>query len=383
LPRPATPSPPPGGSGRLRPEREPIPLETLPELTRQLLSVPREAGTPDAAKARELIADHLRRLGYKIEIQRFFFSPASLRAFPLFGAGLGGLAVILLPLLYSHQAPPWAALALWAAGLAALLVLVSGVGLGWVALGESAREDANLVATRGGDRPRRWIVAHLDSKAQGHSMAGRLIAVWVTVLATAALSVLALARLNAPVGAVWLVAGAALALAAGFLAGKGQLRGRSPGARDNGSGIVAVLTAAEASSDPGLGILITGAEEFGLVGARVFAHLLSPGLQDMEFVNVDTVDEEGTLSLVSHNTRGQQLAGKLEPALARLGMPIRSRRLPIGIFVDSVPLARVAPAITIGRLTWRTLQRIHTPADTADGLSLETARRLGKALASN
>jgi len=383
LPRPATPSPPPGGSGQPHPERKPIPLETLHELTRQLLSVPREAGTPDAAKARELIADHLRGLGYTIEIQRFFFSPASLRAFPIFGAGLGGLAVVLLPLLYSPQAPPWAALALWAAGLAALLVLVSGVGLGWVALGESAREDANLVATRGSDRPRRWIVAHLDSKAQGHSMAGRLIAVWVTVLAAAALSVLTIARLNAPVDAVWLVAGATLALAAGFLAGKGQLRGRSPGARDNGSGIVAALTAAEASSDPSLGILITGAEEFGLVGARVFAHLHSPGLQDMEFVNVDTVDEEGTLSLVSHNTRGQQLAGKLEPVLAQLGMPVRSRRLPIGIFVDSAPLARVASAITIGRLTWRTLQRIHTPADTADGLSLETARRLGKALASN
>lgn len=252
-----------------------------------------------------------------------------------------------------------------------------------MALGEPAREDANLIATRGSDRPRRWIVAHLDSKAQGHSMAGRLIAVWVTVLATAALSLLALARLNAPLDAPWLVGGAALALAAGFLAGKGQLRGRSPGARDNGSGIVAALTAAEASSDPGMGILITGAEEFGLVGARVFAHLLSPALQDVEFVNVDTVDDEGTLSLVSHNTRGQRLAGKLQPALSQLGMPVRSRRLPVGIFVDSAPLSRVAPAITIGRLTWRTLRRIHTPADTADGLSLETARRVGKALALN
>jgi hypothetical protein len=132
-----------------------------------------------------------------------------------------------------------------------------------------------------------------------------------------------------------------------------------------------------------MGILITGAEEFGLVGARVFAHLLRPGLQDVEFVNVDTVDDEGTLSLVSHNTRGQRLAGRLQPVLAQLGMPVRSRRLPIGIFVDSAPLSRVAPAVTIGRLTWRTLRRIHTPADNADGLSLDTARRIGKALAVN
>jgi hypothetical protein len=329
-----------------------------------------------------LIANYLRGLGYRIEFQRFFFSPASLRGFPLFGAGLGGLAVALLPLLYLRQAPAWSALALWTAGLAALLILVSGVGLGWVALGEPAREDANLIATRGSERPRRWIVAHLDSKAQGHSMAGRLIAVWVTILATVGLSVLAVARLNSPPGIPWLVAGVALALAAGFLAGKGQLRGRSPGARDNGSGVVAALTAAEASTDPALGILITGAEEFGLVGARIFAHL-TPELQEVEFVNVDTVDDEGTLALVSHNARGERLAARLQPGLSRLGIPVRSRRLPLGIFVDSAPLARVAPAITIGRLTWRTLQRIHTPADTVDGFALETARRVGRALASN
>jgi hypothetical protein len=213
-------------------------------------------------------------------------------------------------------------------------------------------------------------------------MAGRLIAVWVIVLATAALSVLVIARLNSPLGIPWLVAGGALALAAGFLAGKGQLRGHSPGARDNGSGVVAALTAAEASSDPALGILITGAEEFGLVGARIFAHL-TPGLQEVEFVNIDTVDDEGTLALVSHNARGQRLAARLQPGLSRLGIPVRSRRLPLGIFVDSAPLARVAPAITIGRLTWRTLQRIHTPADTADGFALDTARQVGKALGSN
>jgi hypothetical protein len=100
-------------------------------------------------------------------------------------------------------------------------------------------------------------------------------------------------------------------------------------------------------------------------------------------VNVDTVDDEGTLALVSHNARGQQFAARLEPTISQLGVPVRSRRLPIGIFVDSAPLARVATAITIGRLTWRTLRCIHTPADTADGFALETARRIGKALASN
>jgi Iap family predicted aminopeptidase len=58
--------------------------------------------------------------------------------------------------------------------------------------------------------------------------------------------------------------------------------------------------------------------------------------------------------------------------------------LPPGILTDSVPFARLGvPAVTIGRLTWRTLRTIHTPRDTADGLSLAMAERIGHALAVN
>jgi hypothetical protein len=147
--------------------------------------------------------------------------------------------------------------------------------------------------------------------------------------------------------------------------------------------VIAALTAAEATADPQVGILITSAEEFGLIGARVFARL-GLDLGDAEFVNLDTLDQEGKLYIVSHDARGEGLARRLEPRLVSLGLPVRRRRLPLGIFVDSAPLARTrAPSITIGRLTWKTLRRIHTAADTPDGLSFATAERLGRALVSN
>jgi peptidase M28-like protein len=355
---------------------------TLDQTARQILALPREAGTPEAAMARELVTGHLTALGYKVQVQKFSFTPASLRAFPIFGAGLGGLALVLLPFLASNHLPAWASLALWLPGLLALAVVAGGIGLGWVPLGEAPREDANLIATRGAP-PRRWIVAHLDSKAQGHSMAGRLVAVWTVGLAIGVLTLLTLFRLSGALPPVWLGIGAGLALVAGLLAGRGRLRGRSLGARDNGTGIVAALAAAEACSDPKVGILITGAEEFGLVGARVFARLAGD-LQEVEFVNVDTVDQEGALYLVSHNATGERLARRVEPLLSSLALPLKRRRLPLGIFVDSAPLARAhAPAITIGRLTWGTLRRIHTPADTPDELSLDTANRIGRAIVSN
>jgi hypothetical protein len=358
-------------------------VPTLKETTRQVLALPREAGTPEAAQARELVAAHLKHLGYKVVSQKFSFAPSSLRAFPIFGAGLGGLGLVLLPVFVSERFPSWAALGLWVCGLVALAIVAVGVGLGWVQLGEGLREDANLIATRGETSPGRWIVAHLDSKAQAHSMAGRLVAVWMVGLAIVALSVLALLRLRGVLPIQWAAAGAAIAIVTGLLAGRGRIKGRSLGARDNGTGVVAALAAAAAAPDDRVGILITGAEEFGLVGARVFARL-TPNLDATEFVNVDTVDQEGRLYLVSHNASGARLAGSLEPHLSGLAVPIQHRHLPLGIFVDSAPLARAhAPAVTVGRLTWGTLRCIHTAADTPDGLSFRMAEQVGRAIVSN
>jgi len=347
-----------------------------------VLGLPREAGTPEAQAAREILAAHLSALGYDVAIQRFTFPPATLDAFPLFGIGLGWLGLVIAPLLVLPRVPSWAALVAWLVGLAALGAMASGVALGWAAFGAETREDANLVATRPGSRVRRWIVAHADTKAQGHSMAGRIVAVWVALAAIAFLSVLAALRLGAPVGAALAGAGALFAILAGSLAARGRLRGRSPGARDNGSGLLAALAAARAAESGDVGILITGAEEFGLVGARIFARIAGEELRGIEVINVDTVDDEGMLYVVSHDAPGAALARRVLPGLEALGVPTSTRGLPLGIFVDSHPLARAgAQAVTIGRLTWRTLRRLHTPLDTADGLALELPVRLGEVIA--
>ena len=356
-------------------------MQRVIDLIQDLLKGPRESGTPEGNQARTRVAEFLSGLGYHVETQRFSFSTSGLLGFPVLGAGLGWLTLLEIPLLVLPSIPSWASLLVWVTGLVSLGTVALGLSLGWATLGGENREDANLVATRGGTVTR-WVVAHYDTKAQGHSMAGRLTAVWVLVIAVLVMTGLAVARLWGPLPTAVMAAGAALAIVAGYLAGRGRLKGKSAGARDNGSGLLAALVAAQAISDPSVGILVTGAEEFGLIGSRYFAEKSPDRVSGTDVLNIDTVDSQGHWRLVTHRPGSDDLVVRMESLLAGLSSQrIRRHRLPIGIFVDSLPLARAgARAITIARLDWGTLGRIHTPRDTLEGLSLDSAVVAGVAI---
>jgi hypothetical protein len=348
----------------------------------RLLALTRESGSPGLTEARLLVADRLRELGFAVELQPFRCTAAALVPLPLLGAGLGWLGLLVTPLLVLPTPPPWLALVVWIAGAVSLALLAAGAAAGhapaaWVG---PQRDDANLIATRSSG-VRRWIVAHLDTKAQGHSMAGRLVAVWLMLVAAAGLSALGFARLARPLPTVLAAPVAGVAVLAGALAARGRLQGVTQGARDNGTGVVAALAAA-ATRDPGIGILITGGEELGLIGARLFARDRGAALAGAEIVNLDTIDSQGPVWVVSHDARGDVLAEREAARLKVLGLDVHRRRLPLGILTDSLALARSgAPAITIARLDWSTLRLIHTPRDTPADLSLDAAERVGSAIA--
>jgi len=355
---------------------------TPQSLYESLVALPREAGTPAAAEARTLLRRYLQSLGYSVRSQPFSFQTASLNALPILGAGLGWLTVLEIPLLLSTL-PGWLAPVVWLVGATGLGMLAWGVGTGVAVPGAERREDANLIASRGTAPVRRWIVAHVDSKAQGHSLAGRLLAVWILVLATVLFTILTVLRLvgGAPLPATLVAGQAGLSLTAGVLAGRGRLKGTSPGARDNGTGVLAALVAAEACRDEGVGFLFTGAEEFGLVGARAFS--ASEAVQaGTDVVNLDTLTDRGRLYVVFHDERGRALAARMAHALRDVAAGCRRRRLPLGILVDSLPLARAGcSAVTIGRLDWDDLKHLHTARDTAAGVGLATATAVGRAVA--
>jgi hypothetical protein len=356
-----------------------VPPRRARSLVTGLITRGREAGTRDAATARGTVSQFLSQLGYTVHEHRFSFNAGIYRALPAAGLLLLVTAAVQIPLLL-RPGPAWAAalalLAFAAAASVAVFHLVLGDGPP-----RCQRMDANLVAQRKDARVQCWLVAHLDTKAQGQSMAGRLVALWIAIVALALLVAAAWLRLNGPLPVVPSLAAGALGVAAGLLLLGGRLQGQSPGARDNGSGLLAVLTAAELTTDPGIGIIITSAEEFGMAGARALARERRSLFEHTEVLNVDTIDDEGTLFVVTHQQAGR-LAGRVRDRVAGLA-PVRGRRLPLGIMVDGVPLGRVASgAVTLGRLSWGTLRRLHTPRDDAAGYRLATAELLGERLAS-
>lgn len=349
-------------------------------LVNRLMASGREAGTPGAHAARRDVAQFLTSLGFSVEEHPFCFDAGIYRLMPFAGGIVAALAVAPVALL-RWTAPAWTLLA--SVLLAALLIVVGFVHFVIRAPGSHHRRtDANLIATRGGAAIRCWLVAHLDTKAQAQSMAGRLFTVWIAALAVGGLLVAALFRLKAPLppAVAWVLGG--MGLVAGVLIARGRLKGSSPGARDNASGLLAVLTAAEAGADPSIGVIITSGEEFGLAGARVLARERPELFTGKQVLNVDTVDDEGTLWVVRHGPAGAALAARVLQQVDGLAPVNRQRALPLGIMVDGAALAGVASAaVTIGRLGWGTLRRLHTPLDTPQGLELTTAERLGERLA--
>jgi hypothetical protein len=320
-------------------------------------------------------------LGYSVREQPFDFSAHTLWAFPIFGAGVGVMGLVLLLLFRSPTASSGTALIVCVAGVLLFEILAWKVGIGARIPGTTFRNDANLIAVRGDGPVSTWLVAHVDTKAQAQSMAGRLISIWVVVIAVVALILLAGWRLvsGAPLSFAAAGAGAGIALIAAVFATGSRLQGSSPGARDNGTGLLAVLSAAEERPDETLGIILTGAEEFGLLGSRHLARAEPMLFRGTEVLNLDTLADRGSLYVVSHDTRAAPLANRLQARLEALGLPVTQRRLPMGILVDSLAMARLASgAVTVARLDWEVLRLMHTPRDTGQGLDPGFAEAVGR-----
>ena len=234
--------------------------------------------------------------------------------------------------------------------------------------GRAPADAVNLIAVRPRARITAWLAAHYDSKGQPISMAARLIL-------AAAFLVGCLVAL-----AVLLAGGPPLALAVPFALGAlfvalSRVSGGSPGAVDNGSGVVTVLSTVDALPPAAaVGVVFTDAEEQGLLGARTLVRERANLLTDTSLINFDGIDDRGRTIAFVH--RGGPIVDGIVGSLGAR----RARLLPV--LVDGLALAPAArECMTIMRGDWGTARVVHTPRDTADRLTLVGAQLVAAAVA--
>ena len=336
---------------------------------RDVAAMPRPTGSPAIVAAREKCARALRELGYQVTEARFEFS-----AFPgRFGVPLCGAIVMGVVSVAGH----WGARG---ARVLPLVVLLSG-GLTvaafaiWLArsgvlrLGVMRSTGVNIQASRTG-HVRVWLCAHVDSKSQPVPTLVRALGIG---LESAGAAVTLLLAIGAAIGVhapyvVW-AAAAGVTLAGAIPVVLSVVGDRSPGALDNASGVVAVMSAARELRDvEGIGVLLTDAEELGLAGA----HAWSRGRAGAPTVvlNCDGVDDAGDVTIMFPRAHSSSLREVIATASSTTGVAHRARGTPIGLLTDSVAFAQHGLAsATFSRGSWSSLARVHSARDNLSRLT--------------
>ncbi len=360
--------------------------EPYPAGLRELMArvaVPRLPGSAALGRVESLLIDGLRNHGFAVTATAFTATSAPLDAVGALGAGLGWTAFLLVPLLVA-SAPGWSIALVVVAAIVAVALIAHGIGRGYIRAARCRGVVRNIEARRG--TPRLWLVAHSDSKRQTFSLRARVLAVGAIALGLVAIAVgLGLRVTGASLG--WVPAGLICLplLLGGAVLSRSTPADVSPGAVDNASGVIAVLAAVEALRErDDVGVLITGGEEYGMAGARVWSDGTA---RATPFVNFDGIDSRGAYRLTVHSARAvpdaaRALANAVAAELRAGGHVVRTGWLPPGVLVDGVVLAGAGmPGITVMRGDWHTLGVVHTERDVADRLDPDAAVAAGRAAA--
>ena len=264
----------------------------------------------------------------------------------------------------------------------------------------------NIVATNGrkpnDNTSALLFVAHYDSKSQVLPIAVRAVAYGIAIVGLTALTTVMVINVailvwfpdyidpgwsSDPI--VWSVAGTTtlclLLLQINFT------QNRSPGGFDNASGIGVMLEVARVlvarGEEKSITFLAAGAEEYGMCGALryVQAHADDYTRENTYVINLDGLGVgNGVNVIASHGIppvrTATVLADRFQASGKSLGIQVSERHLPIGVGLDSIPIAShgfETVTLTAGNVGSAAL-RIHSKRDRSDLLNIESLQQVGE-----
>ena len=360
------------------------------------LAFPRLVGSAGETKAQDYIVQQFTALGLNVSRESFSFTKFPAEVLPRLLCGLFVPIVLSVPWLGERFPIPICFVCLFSLAVALFFTQWQKRFEGLYDVGKRYYSE-NIVATNGvkqDDNTRAFLfVAHYDSKSQVLPIAVRAaaygIAIVELIVLTVAMVIKVVIAAWLPDYIVWGLAGTTTVCL--LLLQINLTQNRSPGGFDNASGVGVMLEMARVVMARGekrcVTFLAAGAEEYGMCGALRYiqAHAHKYNRDSLYVINLDGLGVGDGVNLITRYgippvRTTNALMEMFSVSGECLGIQVSERYLPIGVGLDSIPIASrgfETVTLTAGNVGSAAL-RIHSKRDRSDLLNVESLQQVGE-----
>jgi hypothetical protein len=360
------------------------------------LAFPRLVGSAGEANARAYIDEQFTALGMEVSREVFSFTKFPAEVLPRILCGLFVPVVLSVPWLGERFPIPVCFACLFSLCIAMFFTQWQKRFEGLYDVGRKHYSE-NIVATNGvkqdGNTAVLLFVAHYDSKSQVLPIAVRAVAYGIAIVGLIGLTVATVIKVFTlvwlPDYIVWSVAG--ITVFCLLLLQINLTQNRSPGGFDNASGVGVMLEVARVVMARGekqsISFLAAGAEEYGMCGALRYMqkHADEYSRNRTYIINLDGLGVGSAVNVITrygippvHTTR--TFVERFRTSGESLGITVLERYLPIGVGLDSIPIAShgfETVTLTAGDVG-RVALKIHSKQDRCDLLNMESLQQVGE-----
>ena len=360
------------------------------------LAIPRLVGSAGETDAQDYIVQQFRVLGLDVSWEPFSFTKFPAEVLPRILCSLFVPVVLSVPWFGERFPIPISLVCLLSLSIAMFFTQWQKRFEGLYDVGRKHRSE-NIVATNGAkqddDTPAFLFVAHYDSKSQVLPIAVRMVAYGIAIFGLIALTIVMLVKIIVliwlPNYIVWSIAG--ITSFCLLLLQINLTENRSPGGFDNASGVGVMLEVARVvmarDEKKSVTFLATGAEEYGMCGALRYiqAHADEYDRENTYVINLDGLGVGNGVNLVTRYgippIRTTRTLGNLfRTSSEALGIRVSERYLPIGVGLDSIPIAsRGFETVTLtARGVGSVALKVHSKQDRTELLNAESLQQVGE-----
>ena len=360
------------------------------------LAIPRLVGSAGEAETQDYIVQQFTELGLDVSWEPFVFTKFPAEVLPRILSALFVLIVLSVPWFGERFPIPVCFACVLSLTIAMFFTQWQKRLEGLYDVGRRHRTE-NIVATNSANRdnntPAFLFVAHYDSKSQVLPIAVRIVAYGIAIVGLIALTIIMLVKVIAfiwlPNYIVWGIAG--ITSFCLLLLQINLTENRSPGGFDNASGVgvmleVARVMMAREEKKP-VTFLATGAEEYGMCGALRYiqAHADAYDRENTYVINLDGLGVGNGVNLITRygmppTRTTRTLRNLFRTSGEALGIQVSERYLPIGVGLDSIPIAsRGFETVTLtARGVGGVALKIHSKQDRSELLNAESLQQVGE-----